>query len=159
MKHSLCEFCCMKIGLRGDSMSWCRYILTYFRTYAQVARIRFVFLQIFYVNSKIVDQIDNRFLHSHMHTPCLQSTSWKKKFWRLKCISIDVEHRMERKSFFSRSVFKCEALLRLAFSARTRARAYVRAHERQLYSNFKTVRSVQLNATIKKNLLLAQFFL
>ena len=47
-------------------------------------------------------------------------------------------------------IFKCEALLRLAFSARARAR--------QLYSNFKTVRSEQLNATITQNLLLAQLF-
>ena len=42
--------------------------------------------------------------------------------------------------------------------ARTYARTYVRAHERPLYSNFKTVRSEQLNATITRNLLLAQFF-
>ena len=39
--------------------------------------------------------------------------------------------------------------------ARTRART----HERQLYSNFKTVRSEQLHATITQNLLLAQLFL
>ena len=36
---------------------------------------------------------------------------------------------------------------------------HARAHERPLYSNFKTVRSEQLNAMITQNLLLAQFFL
>ena len=36
---------------------------------------------------------------------------------------------------------------------------HARTHERPLYSNFKTVRSEQLNAMITQNLLLAQFFL
>ena len=37
--------------------------------------------------------------------------------------------------------------------------SHARTRERPLYSNFKTVRSEQLNAMITQNLLLAQFFL
>ena len=43
--------------------------------------------------------------------------------------------------------------------ARTHARARARTRARPFYSNFKTVRSEQLNAMITRNLLLAQFFL
>ena len=66
---------------------------------------------------------------------------------------------MDNKVYRHKTCYSFLSAKHLYVSKFPHARTHARAHERPLYSNFKTVRSEQLNAMIMQNLLLAQFFL